>query len=946
MKQRLKKFFPHLNINSSTLFYPLFVAVLTCGAYVSAFSFELNEKYNGIVSWNSMQNFDTNARLRLYFNCLVIGILVFLGITFLINLARKHVPMIQPQLKLLNFTGLFGALSGIYFLFSPDVVYVSDFLFGFSLLTIVSILFQILMRKQKAVSVDFSELLIWSVISGFLIYIVLNFLQLHYSNHPLKPFPELVFYLALLIYFSAVVLMIFLKTSQKIIVKYSSILPWLALSTLVINELIFFGNRRGYTIDPKIVFIVALGLMILFVIFLKKRKTVAADFWCRISSVFYPVTLVIVVLYGYYNAFLPLPTELFETANPANAVMRTFVFHQVPFVDYMNSHMGSEIGFGFMYTLINGYSGTYDFASYDYFVMIIYILCCYYWMKEFFGDSVFAFAFCLFFPFLMVAVSGLSSIVLVSVFFIRKVYLNPSIKNWLISFFWMTFLIFWRMDGGVANFMAQGILLVFVLIFIDKKRRSFLISLAVFAGIAGLLLLSGYVYQPRLFENIRQFIHYIGANQAHGAIAIGNVADTLFVVQYMIFPAVIALMLLWIVFSFRKNFKNHFFVICSFVFLGLFYFFNFQRGLVRHGFNENNDGFLTSFSFLILSLFTVVLLIRKRSVLKMSVFTISLFVLILAFKFPDNKGLSSEATVFFKNYKEFKPYKNSKEKIQRAARDYDFEEKNIAGLKSFFKNNFTEPATFIDFSNTPALYYFLNKPLPSYFNQYMQNTVDGYLQKVNIQNLKDYEIPVVVFSNQPKTWFDKTDGVENTYRYYLMAEYIYQKYHPYRIISNHCIWIKNEITLSDTSGLRDTISALPGTTSLEFLPYLEGIRSDKKQAQVLQSWNKADLTVSVDACTIAIKNPIDKSNGNILEIVLQNTSDNDIRASLDLIKDSTVAGTFAFIVKKTDSAVPYRVRVSTLYPWYASTIRAFKLHYPSGNFIEIKEAKLLKGGEE
>jgi hypothetical protein len=946
VKQRLKKFFPHLNINSSTLFYPLFVAVLTCGAYVSAFSFELNEKYNGIISWNSMQNFDTNARIRLYFNCLVIGILVFLGITFLINLVRKHFPMIQPQLKLLNFTGLFGGLSGIYFLFSPDVVYVSNFLFGFSSLNIVSIVLQILLRRRTSLKIDFSELLIWSTICGFLIFVILNYQQLYYNNYPLKPFPELIFYFALFIYFCAILLENFLKTSQKQLIKYSSILPWMALYTIILNEMIFFGNQRGYMIEPKIVFLFGLIFMLVLAVFLWRRKSNTFVFLSRMSSVFYPVTLVIVVLYGYYNAFLPLPTELFETANPANAVMRTFVFHEVPFVDYMNSHMLSETFFGFMYTLINGYSGTYDFASYDYFVMIIYILCCYYWVKELFGDSVFAFAFSLFFPFLMVAVSGLSCIVLVSVFFIRKVYLNPGVKNWLINFFWMTFLILWRLDGGVANFMAQGILLIFILIFIDKKRRSFLISFAVFAGIAGLLLLSGYLYQPHLFENMRQAWHYIGANQAHGAISIGNVADTLFVIQYMVFPAVIALMMLWLIFNFKKQFRNHIFLFSSFVFLGLFYFFNYQRGLVRHGFNENNDGFLTSFSFLLLSLFTVVLLIRKRSVLKMSVFTITLFVLILAFKFPDNKGLSSEATVFFKNYKEFKPYKNSRDKIQRALRDNGFEEKNRTELKSFFDKNFSPNATFIDFSNTPALYYFLKKPVPSYFNQYMQNTVDGYLQKVNIRNLKEFEIPIVVFSNQPKTWFDKTDGVENTYRYYLMAEYVYQNYHPFRIMSNHSLWIKNDITLSDTSGIRDTVSVLPCTIPLEYLPYLEGIRADKKEAQVIQVWNKTDMSVSAESCIIPLKNPIDKSNGNIVEIVFQNTGANDIRASLDLIKDSTVAGTFDFAVKKTDNAVPYRIRVSTLYQWYASTIREFRLHYPVGGFLEIKEVKLLKGVDE
>jgi hypothetical protein len=50
--------------------------------------------------------------------------------------------------------------------------------------------------------------------------------------------------------------------------------------------------------------------------------------------------------------------------------------------------------------------------------------------------------------------------------------------------------------------------------------------------------------------------------------------------------------------------------------------------------------------------------------------------------------------------------------------------------------------------------------------------------------------PLVVYSNYPPTWYDATDMVPNSMRYYLIAEYIFKHYKPLGVLEDKSFWIK------------------------------------------------------------------------------------------------------------------------------------------------------------
>ncbi|MEI6124812.1 MAG: hypothetical protein WCQ95_14430 [Bacteroidota bacterium] len=942
MKRFLKT--EHFTFNSKTVFFPVFMAALCCSAYYESFSFELNSRYNGIVSWNSMENMYTNARVILFANCLIMGTVVFLATLFLLNFLNRKFRFVKPELKLLNFTSLFGVLATVYILFSPGQLFSIRFLFGITVFILLVLLLHIIFRKKNRHVFNYAEFSIWSLLTGFLIYLIVDYLWLLYYNKHLNPITENIFYLGGAIVVVAQVLFVFTKITFTHLKKHLHWLVWFALHTFVTNEVVYSLNQHGVACHPLIIllsgFLVILCISYFFII---KKGPTCNRYFGSLQKLYFPITLCIVVLHGYFLLCLPNPHELFETANPANAMMRTFVFHEIPFLDYINSHMLSETFFGYIYIALNGYSGTMEFSVYDYMFFVVYILIAYYWLREITGDGALAFGFALFFPFLMAVLSGLLCVAFVSVFLLKRVWQHPSIKNYLLNFFWMFFLLLWRLDAGVSNLTAQTVLLLIIALLNTVHRKNMLKALLLFIGGMLILLLAAWLLQPNLFVTIKQALFYFKSNQAFGTLTLGDVTQRLFVVQHILFPAVFTIMALWTLVKY-KQFKNkHFFLWMNVIFFIVFFFSNYQRGIVCHGFNVNTDGWLASFSFLIFGLFALLLVQHKSKTMQQAVFIVSLFLAILIFKFPDCKGYLSESDNFYTSYLQYKPFKKTNEKILRYIPDQNFELENYYELNDFLKTNFSAKATFLDFSNTPILYFYTSRQVPSYFNQYLQNTPDEYLQKENLKKLSGMDVPVVVYANVPKTWFDFTDGVENSARYFLVAEHIYQNYHPFILISKHTIWIKNGLNLNQGNYQADTISIKPQLTALRKLAYLEGIRAANYNLPLQYSWKNSDISKFNNHYEIAMPASIDKTSGNYLEFELENTSGQEMNGTLILQKDSINVGSFHFVVMNKTKAAKYRIRISTQYAWYAKQPNRLVFIFDNEAFLpEISSIRLLK----
>jgi hypothetical protein len=131
----------------------------------------------------------------------------------------------------------------------------------------------------------------------------------------------------------------------------------------------------------------------------------------------------------------------------------------------------------------------------------------------------------------------------------------------------------------------------------------------------------------------------------------------------------------------------------------------------------------------------------------------------------------------------------------------DYENRKFSNFKKLIDEVLTDKQTFIDFTNTPMLYYFTGKISPSYFNQNPLTIHNDYLQKKFISDLKNYDTPFILFSNFPETWWDNAIGVPNTMRHYRMAEYFYNNYQPFIIVDSLCIWKRNDFKIKNDQKL-------------------------------------------------------------------------------------------------------------------------------------------------
>ena len=116
----------------------------------------------------------------------------------------------------------------------------------------------------------------------------------------------------------------------------------------------------------------------------------------------------------------------------------------------------------------------------------------------------------------------------------------------------------------------------------------------------------------------------------------------------------------------------------------------------------------------------------------------------------------------------------------------------VISLAHYLKNNLKEDETFIDFSNTPMLYFYAEKEVPSFFYQSPQNVHSIKLQKDWINRLENFKVPLIVMRHSPPEWWDATDGVPNEIRHYAFSDFLYQNYFPFNETDGFEIWKKTE----------------------------------------------------------------------------------------------------------------------------------------------------------
>jgi hypothetical protein len=603
-------------------------------------------------------------------------------------------------------------------------------------------------------------------------------------------------------------------TSRKI---YFTILPlvFIPVAIFVSVEIMFYYKTNfDSNLTPFVIFIVLFASLFVggFIVQKLKKRPYTNELLFR--RYYVPAALLSFLLLTLYAPFINHSSDPFEYANFANAQMRMFHFGEVPFIDFMSSHMFSEQFYGIIYHLIHGYNGSLDFMVYQFMYEVLFYIVAYIFLVKLLKNAYVVLVILLLFPFInhLFCIPIFFSIL--GFFSIQKVFKEGSTKNYFMFFLVLSMLVAWRLDTGSAAIMVS--LIFFPLAaFANRIRIDFkpllkggLIFAALVVVVFGIFIMlrsSDY-----LFSNLDKALHYITANQAHGRTEIAAKLNHQFYLIHLFIPLVSAGMILVSVVRLRtaKEKLNQFqlYSLNASVFLILIYIINFQRGLVRHSFIERTDGFLLSTFFIAVCLFILSYTINTKTIWRGIYLSASAFILILFVKyFPINTD--SFANRYLSN--------NSFQGMNDYIQDEDFEGRNMGKekfadstfveLKTFFDDRLTTEQTFLDFSNSPMLYFYCERNVPSYFCQSQQNMVDDFLQLEQIKAADIDKAPYVIYSSYPYIWFDKTDGIWNNLRYYILAEHIYVNYRPFGLVNGKSIWIDKNLKEDNSQFEQDTL---------------------------------------------------------------------------------------------------------------------------------------------
>jgi hypothetical protein len=824
--------------------------------------FQLNDVSNFMFSEATANGVEVSARVGFFYRVTFMGIALYLLFFLLFHfLQQKWKLALEIHSDLVFISFVFVAFSWLQVM-EIQTRFVLDTLFIFLCFKLVLIL--VFNRfNDSLLPLLHPFLVLKAALIAFLILFTTFFL-FGESNFVIKQTP-LIFSLFtfFVLFFPALVGRVFVGFQGSAIHLFFpfTFSPWLAFFVLEFNFLMHqnSGNFISYKWVFGVLFLILSGIYLLFIQSKKQWN------WTRIVQFWFaPSILFAFVLLGYYAPVIPHESELFELANPANAVMNIYQFGKIPMLDFMTSHMFSEQWYGLIYTSIFGLNFQLDFLVYEFLNTAIFLFIVFVFLRKLSQNTWFSLLFVILFPFTHFVFFPAVFIGILPFLFLLK---GTKLTDWKTYYFLMLIcfgLLLWRIDTGVVSIYAT-VFFVPILWFVSKTKVPFK---AIFISLCTMLLtifiLGGIALFFRSFDalllNFKTALHYVAASQAHGFSQITSFFSQQFFIIHILIPIGAVFMLFSSVFYLRKSkfdlFDFDHKLALSIVFLILLFFANAQRGLVRHGFAEQHEFYFISTFVLALSLFSVLRYRKRRKQNQVFLFFFSCFFLFFAVKFFPYKPEKTELEKAIRHIEKSSisnPFQVSTYS-GRMERNTEFEKNTYLDLKQFLDQNIAKNQTFLDFSNTPMLYYYCRREVPGYFNQNLQNSVDDFLFDALLSSISEDKIPVVVFHSVPKTWFDATDQIPNEVRYYKIAEFIHANYEPFSVINGKAIWVakkaqfswKNKLEIPQEQHELYDLKQIPG----RYAAFLNSKKTNEKATSVCweQSFKgiESDSIISTD----------------------------------------------------------------------------------------------------
>lgn len=772
---------------SRTYIWPLCLTLWVLTYLVDIPVAELGTNGDFVIGQTTAVGVSVDARIGATYQLVLAGILLFLGSFFLL---RKWAQRLEthPLISLIDGLLAFAGLLFILALFQPALKESGQLLLFIAAL-------QLITGYLPKMHEDFRNTTPWLVIG---LTIAVNYLLFHS---------------AIIGGLTGILLWGCLQRfgfQHRISLWVSGILiatPFLIFlaveSTLILNQRgMHLGN---YWISLILVVCVFAGALY------RKTKKAITDTSRFTYSNLVPLALIGIGILQMYSPLIVQPAEMFESANQLNPVMQAELFNEIPLIDNLSSHLTSDFFWVFVYRIFNGYHQDASLLIYVGFSYIIALFCVYYFLKTVWGRSPLVVLTFLLLPAMYFVLPFYYSFALVPVALLYRYVHSENRKYFIFFLLSVALLAFWRLDLGISIVSALVFFLPYWYI-VRKQERSFVLKWTVIFGSIGALLLVLFVWTcPLEFEQLKG---YFGANQAHGISVLTQEESNAFFLCYYVLPALVTVVMLHTAITFKTATSQALSAII--LLLSLFYLFNLQRGLVRHSFIEHNDTQIASFAWLIFAL-KAAAFANARFGARATLFggIIAVTTLPLFFSIRPNNGTQNalQREISF-SLKDLPALHNGT--VNRVVANPEFERQHGAVL-AFLSKSLKQNQTFIDFSNTSLLYFYSGKDIPSYFNQYLQNTVSGKLQRINLKEVKQHDIPIIVFSQTPETFYDHTDEVPNKVRYHEITAYIYAHYEPWGKLGSYRLWKRKNASFPDVQ--IEPYPLHPEQWNLGLLPY-------------------------------------------------------------------------------------------------------------------------------
>lgn len=313
--------------------------------WVRIHSFELEQVKNGIIGIATIDAIDVGKRVALFYQSLLLIVFLFSLIVFLLELLHRFSPL-PAFTKVAGYFSFFGIICLVFYCFGVQ----DNFILGILLITTVLFLFASIYARSWDISSVSTDQIAFQILSSFLSGLLLLILF-----HPQEPAHSWILFITGYIVAWLLTGYYFYRENAEIISKHLwkwRPLAFLPALPLISNELYLIFNQHGLSILSPIAFFYIFLILISVVILLRSLVVSGNKKFPSLSkqldSYYLPVLIACLTILFSYNPFQTQSKDLFELANPANAVMRFVKFNEIPIFQAYSSHLLSEQVFPFL----------------------------------------------------------------------------------------------------------------------------------------------------------------------------------------------------------------------------------------------------------------------------------------------------------------------------------------------------------------------------------------------------------------------------------------------------------------------------------------------------------------------------------------------------------------------------------------------------------------------